>query len=163
MRTQRTSLPPSSHSSLYLSTRLPCSSVVFALMSCTIHDRCTCYGASLQYTASMATATSTGSSQFAPQANNIFIGYEWAAPLVTTSSAWYPLESVIIQPPTSHAGQDMLQSECHPGRLGTNTHEAPPLHNPSYRESCVHERGLKQAPSFRDQVRLPISRTLSRA
>ena len=119
-------------------------------MSCPIHDRCTCYGASLQYTASVA-STSMDSPQFAPQTNNIFVGYEWATPLVTPSAPWCPLESVIIQPPTLRSGQETLQSDCH--RLG-NMHEASPLHSAYHGESRVHDREQKQA-SFREQVRLP--------
>jgi hypothetical protein len=114
-------------------------------MSCPIHDRCTCYP---QYTASV-TSTSMGSPQFA-QTNNILVGYEWAAPLVTSSAAWCPLESVIIQPPTLCSGQEILQSDCL--RLG-NIHEALPLHSAYRRESRVHDRGQKQA-SFREPVRL---------
>ena len=124
-------------------------------MSCPIHDRCTCYGASLQYTTSMTTgSTSMGSPQSVPQTNNILLGYEWAAPLVTSSAAWCPLEPVIIQPPTLRSGQEMIQSDRY--RLG-NLHEASPLHHSAYhRESRVHDREQKQASSFREQVRFPL-------
>jgi len=125
-------------------------------MSCPIHDRCTCYG-SLQYTASV-TSTSMGSPQFAPQTNNIFVGYEWTTPLVTPSAAWCPLEPVIIQPPTLRSGQETLQSDRH--RLG-NMHEALPLHSAYHRESRV-DREQKQA-SLREQVRLPRPHILLRA
>ena len=113
-------------------------------MSCPIHDRCTCYAASLQglhYTASLT--TSTGSSQL-PQSNNIFVGYEWAAPLVSTPAAWYPLESVIIQPSTSYSGG--------------NSHGAMPLHNSYCPEPLVYEREQKLAPS-REQVCFTFSHT----
>ena len=115
-------------------------------MSCPIHDRCTCYS---QYTASVI-STSMSSPQFVPQTNNILVGYEWAAPLVTSSATWCPLESVIIQPPTLRSGQEILQSDC--PRLG-NIHEASPLHSAYRRESRVHDREQKQA-SFREPVRL---------
>lgn len=105
----------------------------YSSMSCPIHDRCTCYAASLNYTASLA--TSTASSQLAPQTNNILVGYEWAAPLASTSSPWYPFESVLIQPPTSRSGQEMF---------GTM-----PLHNS---EPRVYEREQKPAPTSREQV-----------
>jgi len=124
-------------------------------MSCPIHDRCTCYGAPLQYTATMTTtAASTNSSQFAPQTNNIFVGYEWAAPLVaTTSAAWYPLESLMIQPPTLHPGQDALsQSGNH--RLD-NAHEALSFRNMYHQESHGYEREQKPALRSREQVRFP--------
>ena len=114
-------------------------------MSCPIHDRCTCYAASLHYTASLT--TSTGSSQLVPQANNIFVGYEWGAPLVPTSSAWYPFESVLIQPPTSHSAG--------------NTHETMSLHNPYHPEPRVYEREQKLASPSREQVCFPFSYTPS--
>jgi hypothetical protein len=127
-------------------------------MSCPIHDRCTCYGSSLQYTATMTTAaTPSGSSQFAPQTNNIFVGYEWAAPLVTTTSAgWYPLESLMIQSPTSHSGQDtLLHSDSH---CLHNAHEASSHRNPYHREPHGYEREQKQVPLRpREQVRFPHS------
>jgi hypothetical protein len=122
-------------------------------MSCLIHDRCTCYGAPLQYTATMTTTpASMNSSQFAPQTNNIFVGYEWAAPLVaSTSAAWYPLE--FIQPPTLHSGQDtLLQSGSH--RLD-NAHEASSFRNVYHQESHGYEREQKQALRSREQVRFP--------
>jgi hypothetical protein len=123
-------------------------------MSCPIHDRCTCYGAPLQYTTSMTTgSTSMGSPHSVPQTNNILLGYEWAAPLVTSSAAWYPVEPVIIQPPTLHSGQEIIQSDRY--RLG-NMHEASPLHSAYHRESRVHHREQKQASSFREQVRFPL-------
>jgi hypothetical protein len=129
----------------------------FMLMSCPVHDRCTCYGASLQYTATMATSTaSPSSSQFAPQTNNILVGYEWTAPVVTaTSSSWYPLESLMIQPPTLQSGQDtLLQSDSY--RLD-NGHEASSLHNTYHRESHSYEREQKLALRSREQVRFPRS------
>ena len=115
-------------------------------MSCPTHDRCTCYSTSLHYTASLS--TSTGSSQLIPQANNIFVGYEWAAPMVPTSAAWYPLDSVILQPPTSHSEGNMS---------GTM-----PLHGSYYPEHRVYEREQKMAASH-EQVCFPFSYTLSRA
>lgn len=108
-------------------------------MSCPIHDRCTCYAASLHYTASLATTTT--SSQLLPQTNNILVGYEWAAPMVPTSTPWYPFESVLIQPPTSRSGQEIS---------GTV-----PLHNPYHPEPRVYEREQKPAPPSREQVRFP--------
>ncbi|KAH9991496.1 hypothetical protein BJV77DRAFT_1159546 [Russula vinacea] len=99
-------------------------------MSCPIHDRCTCYATSLHYTASLS--TSTGSSQL-PQASNIFVGYEWAAPMVPTSAAWYPLDSVILQPQTSHSAG--------------NTSGTMPLHSSYYPEPHVYEREQKVASS----------------
>jgi hypothetical protein len=123
-------------------------------MSCPIHDPCTCYGAPLQYTATMATTpASTNSSQFAPQTNNIFLGYEWATPLVaTTSAAWYPLD-LMIQPPTLHSGPDThLQSGSH--RLD-NAHEASSLRNMYHQESHGYEREQKLALRSREQVRFP--------
>jgi hypothetical protein len=129
-------------------------------MSCPVHDRCTCYGSSLQYSASMTT-TSTGSAQFAPQTNNIYVGYEWAAPLVATSAAWYPLESVMVQPPTSHPGQDILQSDYY--RLGNGYETSPPLFNACHRESRGLECEQKQAPPLREQVCFPNFDPPSRA
>lgn len=158
MRTQRTFLSLFFLSFLqYLSTHphLPGFNHC-ALMSCPIHDRCTCYGTSLQYT-----TTSTGSSQFPPQTNNIFVGYEWATPLVTTSAAWYPLESVIIQPPTSHSGQEILQPDRY--SLGSR-HEALSLHNAYHREPRPDENGeQKLAHPTRGQVHFPVSNTSSLA
>ena len=108
-------------------------------MSCPIHDRCTCYAASLHYTASLA--TTTASSQLVPQTNNILVGYEWAAPLTPTSTPWYPFESVLIQPPTSRSGQEIS---------GTV-----PLHDSYHSEPRVYEREQKPAPPSREQVRFP--------
>jgi hypothetical protein len=108
-------------------------------MSCPIHDRCTCYAASLHYTAPLA--TTTASSQLVPQTNNILVGYEWAAPLVPTSTPWYPFESVLIQPPTTRSGQE--------------TSGTVPLHNSYYPEPRVYEREQKPAPPSREQVRFP--------
>jgi hypothetical protein len=109
-------------------------------MSCPIHDRCTCYAASLHYTASLA--TTTASSQLVPQTNNILVGYEWAAPLVPTSTPWYPFESVLIQPPTTRSGQEIS---------GTV-----PLHNSYHPEPRVYEREQKPSPLSREQVRFPF-------
>jgi hypothetical protein len=106
-------------------------------MSCPIHDRCTCYAASLHYTASLA--TTTASSQLVPQTNNILVGYEWATPLVPTPTPWYPFESVLIQPPTSRSGQEFS---------GTV-----PLHDSYHPEPRVYEREQKPAPPSREQVR----------
>jgi hypothetical protein len=114
-------------------------------MSCPIHDRCTCYATSLHYTASLS--TSTGSSQL-PQASNIFVGYEWAAPMVPTSAAWYPLDSVILQPQTSHSAG--------------NTSGTMPLHSSYYPEPHVYEREQKVASSH-EQVCFPFSYTPSLA
>lgn len=109
-------------------------------MSCPIHDRCTCYAASLHYTASLT--TTTASSQPVPQTNNILVGYEWAAPLVPTSTpSWYPFESVLIQPPTLRSGQEIS------GPL--------PLHNSYHPESRVYEREQKPTPPSRELVRFP--------
>jgi hypothetical protein len=108
-------------------------------MSCPIHDRCTCYAASLHYTASLA--TTTASSQLVPQTNNILVGYECAAPLVPTSTPWYPFESVLIQPPTLCSGQEIS---------GTV-----PLHDSYHPEPRVYEREQKPAPPSREQVRFP--------
>jgi hypothetical protein len=92
-----------------------------------------------------------GSPQFVPQTNNILLGYEWGAPLVTSSAAW-SLEPVIIQPPTLRSGQEIIQSDYY--RLG-NMHEAPPLHSAYHREPRVRDREQKQA-SLREQVRFPL-------
>lgn len=108
-------------------------------MSCPIHDRCTCYAASLHYTAPLA--TTTASSQLVPPTNNILVGYEWAAPLAPTSTPWYPFESVLIQPPTSVSGHEIS---------GTV-----PLHDSYYPEPRVYERERKPAPPSREQVRFP--------
>jgi hypothetical protein len=108
-------------------------------MSCSIHDRCTCYAAFPNYTASLA--TTTASSQLVPQTNNILVGYEWAAPLVPNSTPWYPFESVLIQPPTSGSGQEIS---------GTV-----PVHNSYHPEPRVYEREQKPAPPSREQVRFP--------
>src|ERR1700679_3508544 len=108
-------------------------------MSCPIHDRCTCYAASLHYTASLA--TTTASSQLIPPTNNILVGYEWAAPLVPTSTPWYPFESILIQPPMSRSGHKVS---------GTV-----PLHD-SYHPD-VYERERKPAPPSHQQVRFPSS------
>ncbi|KAI0278558.1 hypothetical protein BGY98DRAFT_973348 [Russula aff. rugulosa BPL654] len=102
-------------------------------MSCPIHDRCTCYAASLHYTASLTTA----SSQLVPQTSNILVGYEWAAPLVPTSTPWYPFESVLIQSPTSRSGQEFSGSV--------------PLHNSYHPEHCVYEREQKTVLPSREQ------------
>ena len=107
----------------------------YSLMSCPIHDRCTCYAASLHYTASL---TTTASSQLVPQANNILVGHGWPSP---TSTPWYPFESVLIPPPTSHSGQEISG--------------AMPLHNPYYPEPRAYEREQKPAPSSRERVRFP--------
>jgi hypothetical protein len=124
-------------------------------MSCPIHDRCTCYGASLQYAASLTTTT-TDSSQFPPQTNNIFVGYEWAAPLVATSATWSPLESMVIQPPMSHSGRETLQSDRsrHENAYGTL-----PVHN-VHRRPHVRQLEQKSGPPSREQVHLsfPILR-----
>jgi|SRR5580693_3679006 hypothetical protein len=123
-------------------------------MSFPIHDRCTCYGAFLQCTATMTTTpASTNSSQFVPQTNNVFVGHEWPAPLVaTTSAAWYPLD-LMIQPPTLHSGQDThLQSGSH--RLD-NAHEASSFRNMYHQESHGYERERKEALRSREQVRFP--------
>ena len=108
-------------------------------MSCPIHDRCTCYAASLHYTGSLT--TTNASSQLIPQTNNILVGYEWAAPLVPTSTPWYPFESVLIQPSTSCSGQEISG--------------AMPLHSPYRPESRIYEREQKPAPPSREQVRFP--------
>jgi len=114
-------------------------------MSCPIHDHyCTCYDTSLPYAVPL---TVPGSSHLASQVNNIFVGYEWATPMA--SAAWYSLESAIIQPPTSHPGQEILQSDRY--RHG-DTHRALPLHNVYQRESRVHEREQKPGPY--EQVRV---------
>jgi len=109
-------------------------------MSCPIHDRCTCYAASLHYTASLA--TTTASSQLVPQTNNILVGYEWAAPLVPTSTPWYPSESVLIQPPTTT-------------RLGQEISGTVPLHNSYHPEPRIYEHEQKSVPLSREQVRFP--------
>jgi hypothetical protein len=92
--------------------------------------------------------TAPGSSHLASHVNNIFVGYEWAAPLVTTSAAWYSLESAVIQPPTSYSGQEVLQSDRY--RHG-DTHGTLPLHNAYQREPRAHER--EQKPAACEQVR----------
>ncbi|KAN0124190.1 hypothetical protein V8E52_001839 [Russula decolorans] len=111
-------------------------------MSCPIHDRCTCYAASLHYTASLA--TTTASSQLVPQTNNILVGYECAAPLVPTSTPWYPFESVLIQPPTLCSGQEIS---------GTV-----PLHDSYHPEPRVYEREQKPAPPSREQYIQGVTR-----
>ncbi|KAH9953151.1 hypothetical protein BC827DRAFT_1284015, partial [Russula dissimulans] len=89
----------------YMYSRLPdFEQPSHAFMSCPIHDHCTCYSTSLPY---MVPMTAPGSSHLASHMNNIFVGYEWAAPLVMTSTAWYSLESAVMQPPTSHSGQEL--------------------------------------------------------
>jgi hypothetical protein len=110
------------------------------------HDRCACYNASLQYTTSITTT-----SQFGPQAGNIFVGYELATPLVATSGAWHPVESVIIQPPASYSGHETSQPDYY--HL-PNTYETLPLQNGYRREPHVYEQEQqKQAPLSREQVR----------
>lgn len=129
-------------------------------MTCPIHwhDRCACYNASLQYTTSIT--TTTASSQFSPQAGNIFVGYELATPLVATSGAWHPVESVIIQPPGSYSGHETLQPDCY--RL-PNTYETLPLQNGYRREAYVPEQEQKPAPLSREQVRFLTPNVPSRA
>jgi hypothetical protein len=109
-------------------------------MACQIHDPCnsSCYAASLHY---MASLTTTASLQLVPQTDNILVGYEWASPLVPTSTPWYPFESELIQFPTSHLGQESS---------GTV-----PLHNPYHPEPRAYEREQKPAPPFRERVRTP--------
>jgi hypothetical protein len=150
VRTQRSFLPLLYLSILvYLSTHLA-RFAQHALMSCPIHwnGSCTCYNASLQYTTSIT--TTTASSPFGPQAGNIFVGYELATPLVTTSGAWHPVESVVIQPSTPCSEQGSSQPDCY--RLA-NMYETWPLHPGYRRESRVHEQEQKLAPFSREQVR----------
>lgn len=133
VRTQRTFLSLFYLLSIYSTHRV--GFCHYSLMSCPIHDRCTCYAASLHYTASLS--STTASSQLVPQTNNILVGYEWAAPLVPTSTPWYPFESVLIQPPASRSGQEIS---------GTV-----PFHDSYHPEPGVYEREQKPAPPSREQ------------
>ncbi len=107
-------------------------------MSCPIHDRCTCYAASLHCAASLT--TTTASSQLVPQTNNILVGYEWAPPFNTTTMPWYPFESVLIQPPMPRSGQEISGTVA--------------FHNSHHPEPRVDEREQKPFPSH-EQVRFP--------
>jgi hypothetical protein len=155
---------PSSRLFLPLNPRLFINSLAgftwCALMSCPIHwnGSCTCYNASLQYTTSIT--TTTAASQFGPQAGNIFVGYDLTTPLVTTSGAWHPVESAVVQPSTPCSEQGSSQPDCY--RLA-NTYEALPLHNGYRQESRVHEQEQKPAPYSRDQVRFLIPNDQSQA
>ncbi|KAN0131042.1 hypothetical protein V8E53_011175 [Lactarius tabidus] len=115
-------------------------------MSCPIHDRCTCFGASPQYTPSI-----TSSSQFAPQSGNIVFGYEWSAPLVTSSGGpWHTaVDPGTFRPsPTLYSGQDLSQPDYYHSR---NSFETMPPQHTYYRESRAHPREQKQALPSREQ------------
>ena len=79
-------------------------------MSCPIHNHCTGYAASLPCNTSMVRPSTTTiffpSLELIPQANNIFVGYEWGAPLapspIACPSQWYPFD--VQHHPTSHSG-----------------------------------------------------------
>ncbi|KAI9510970.1 hypothetical protein F5148DRAFT_472731 [Russula earlei] len=114
-------------------------------MSCPLHERCTCLITSLPFTAPL---TATSSPHLTPHMSNILVGYEWTTPLVTSSAAWYPLEPVMIQPPMSHSGQEISQSECY--RLG-DAHGALSLYGAYHRESHANEHENKPVPVTRDQ------------
>src|SRR5882672_3962325 len=108
-------------------------------MSYPIYDHWTHHGTSLP-SESAAPLTVPGPSRLASQVNDIFVGHEWAPPLpvVTTSAAWYSLESAVIEPLTSHTGQEVeiLPSDC---RYHGDTHGALPSHNAFQQESCAHK------------------------
>jgi hypothetical protein len=138
---------------VYLSTRYLAGFSQYALMSCPTHwnDGCACYNASLQYTTSIT--TTTAASQFGPQPGNILVGYELATPLVTTSGAWHPVESVIMQPSAPCTGQESSHLD---GYRLANMYETLPLHNGYRLESRVHDQEQKLASFSREQVRFLI-------
>jgi len=92
-----------------------------------------------------APLTASGPSRLASQANDIFVGHEWATPLpaVTTSTTWYSPESAIIQPPTGQV-VEILPSDCYYGDM----HGALPLHNEFQQESCGHECEQRKPAHF---------------
>ena len=137
-------IPPSLSLSLpYLSTQHPARSNQCALMSCPIHDRCTCCSTSLQYTSSIST---TATSQFAPQPCNTFFGYDYAAPLVAAPGGpWNTVDPVTLLPSSSpYAGQYLPQSDCYRPR---NTYETVPLHLMYRREFRANSHEQKPLPS----------------
>ena len=127
-------------------------------MSCLIHDRCTCCSTSLQYTASI-----TSPSQFAPQSGDIVLGYEWAAPLVSTPGGpWHTtVDPGTFRPSSSlYSGQDLSQQAYCPSR---NSFETMPPHHTHYLESLAHAHEQKQALPPREQVSILFVNVLFQA